>query len=203
MAAPAVKGMQGEQHYNRLPAPQRLPAGPWGPGVRWASRPRLSRAPWLPRRVFHQEHCRLGGKLRARLGLPPVSEPLYPCVEDLPGWVQRCQRESSWSRSLAPSPPLPKASPALAAVTPRPSLAAAPAWARSMLWLFAMRRLGILQQSPGGLGRKSGLPRLSTAPSPRIKPRRQEKKCQVSAVSVVPSVTETGLLRPRLSGLRS
>lgn len=88
---------------------------------------------------------------------PRVSDPLCPGVEDLPRRVQRRQRETSWSQSLAPSPPLPKPSPALAAVAPSLSLAAAPAWARSMLWAFAMRWLGILQQPPKGPGRENGL----------------------------------------------
>lgn len=167
--------MQGEQHYNWLPVPQRLPPGPWGLGARWASWPHLSlRLPCSPGRVFYRGHCGLGEMLRARP--PPVSDPLCPGVEDLPRRVQRRQRETSWSWSLAPSPPLPKPSPALAAVAPRLSLAAAPAWARSMLWAFAMRWLGILQQSPRGPGRENGLPLPSTAPSPQVKPKRQEKK---------------------------
>lgn len=41
---------------------------------------------------------------------------------------------------------------------PRLLLAAAPAWARSMLWAPAMRQLEILQPSPGGQSRKRGLP---------------------------------------------
>lgn len=156
-------------------------------------------------RGVHRRRCRLGGGLRAGPGLPqspsPSAQVSRTCRDGFRGAREKTSWSWSWSLAPSPPPPLPKPSAALAAVAPRRSLAAAPAQARSTLWLSAMRRLGILQQSPGGLGRESGLPLPSTAPSPWIKPRRQEKKCQVSVVSVVPGVTETGLLHPHLSWL--
>lgn len=170
------------------PAPPRQALGAWGQvGVLASSV--LSSLALLEQ--YSIKDTAAGWNAEGQAWPPPVSEPLCPGVLDLPRRVQRRQRETSWSRSLAPSPPLPKPSPALAAVVPRLSLAAAPTWARR-LWIFATRRLGILQQSLGGLGRNSGLPWLSTVPLPQVKPRRQEKK-----MSSVSSVCGTYCVRDR------
>lgn len=130
--------------------------------------------------------------LRARPGLPrslsPSAQVCWTCRDGFRGAREKPAGAGAWH----PAPPLPKPSPALAAVVPRLSLAAAPTWARSRLWIFATRRLGILQQSLGGLGRNSGLPWLSTVPLPQVKPRRQEKK-----MSSVSSVCGTYCVRDR------
>lgn len=149
------------------PAP---PSQAWGPAVRWASWPHLYRAPLLPRRALHREHCRLG------LASPGL-EPLCPGGVDLLRRVQKAPERNQLELEPEPGtqPRAPQALSRPGGAASRFSLAAAPAWARSMLWPFAMRRLGILQQSPEGPGKKSGLPLPSTAPFTRVKSRRQEK----------------------------
>lgn len=174
------------------PAP---PCQASGPAVRWARWPHLyPELPRSPGRAFRREHCGLGPA-------SPRLQPLCPGAVDLPRRVQKAPEKpagaGAWHR-----PPAPQALSRPGAVASRFSLAAAPAWARSMLWPFATRRLGILQQPPGGPGQKRGPPLPSAAPSTRVKSRRQERrKCQVLAGSMVPRVTESGLPRPHLSDL--
>lgn len=148
------------------PAP---PCQALGPAVRWASWPHLyPELPRSPGRAFRREHCGPGPA-------SPSLEPLCPGAVDLLRRVQKAPEKPAGAGAWH-QPPAPQALSRPGGVASRFSLAAAPAWARSMLWPFAMRWLGILQQSPGGPGKKSGLPLPSTAPSARVKSRRQERK---------------------------
>lgn len=88
--------------------------------------------------------------------------------------------------------PAPRLSPALAAAAPRLLLAAAPAWARSMLWASAMRQLGILQQSPGRQSRKRGLPSVSFSVSLTTVHTKEamKKLAESQATSMIPNMTD-------------
>lgn len=96
-------------------------------GILASSVPEL---PHSPGRAFHRELCGLG------LASPGL-EPLCPGVVDLLRRVQKAPEKPAGAGAWH-QPPAPQALSRPGGVASRFSLAAAPAWARSMLWPFAM-----------------------------------------------------------------
>lgn len=86
--------------------------------------------------------------LRARPGLP-VSEPLCPGVVDLLRQVQKAPERKQLEREPGTQPPAPQALSCPGCSCIRALISSCPRLGAEHLWAFAMRRLGILQQSPG------------------------------------------------------
>lgn len=183
-----------------MPGPSLLGLGGLESGILPHLYPKL----WGPREGHplgtHWAQSRIS-RMRPRLPWSLTSTQVLRTCRD---GFRRRQRGTSRGCGQTPSSTAPRPLPALAAAAPRFSLAAAPTWARSMLWAFAMRRLGILQQPPGGQGRKKGLP-LQSLPQSLLQSLNQEtgKACEIAAASMVPNVTVGAPLDPRLSGLDS
>lgn len=148
---PSLRG-----HAGRIPGPLPLPARPRGLQAGGHRGLVCTELPRSPGRAFHRE----------RRGPGPASprlQPLCPGAVDLPRRVQKAPEKpagaGAWHR-----PPAPRALARPGGVASRFSLAAAPAWARSMLWPLATRRLGILQQVSGRARPEEGATPASRCP---------------------------------------
>ena len=185
-----------------LPVPQPpSPARPWGAhgpvGILASPGPRASSTAGIE---FHGEPWQ---DAKGKAWPPPVSEPLCPGVVDLPRQVQKAPERNQLE--LEPGIQPPRAPQALS----RPGCSCITLLISGCPHLGVEHALGICHEAVGNCAtvsgraeREEGLPLLSTAASPRVKPRRQGRKLQVSAASVVLGVAETGPC-PHLSGLWS